>query len=156
MEQIIKFYGKGLIEGIALAALIMMFMAGIGLEEGKLAFIGENLEKENINYFQYNDFKGTYQMECNKTGPKIFFVGNHLQSGTCIIPETIKEKDFAGTELQINVISIKDAGGIELINEYEQETGEIVLKSGIYTVEVCAVDENNKSAKCKIQIPVSK
>lgn len=156
MEQVIRFYGKFMIEGIVLFLMIIILFNGIGVEEGILVFAGKNVKIDSIDYNQYNDFKGTYQGECKKKVPEIFFVGTHLQSGNCIITDFIKAKDFTGTELQIKVISIKDAGGIELMSEYEQETGKIFLKPGIYTVEVSAVDEKNKCMKCRIQIPVSK
>lgn len=159
MEQVIKAYGRFLVEGIVLVALLVILFTGINDEDGNkgvLAVAGAKLEVESVNYNQYTDFIGTYQNECGKAAPVISFIGTHLYSGTCIIPDFIKATDCAGAELQIKVSSIKDEGGVELIDLYNQDTGEISFVPGIYTVEVSAKDANNKLTRCTIQIPVSK
>lgn len=159
MEQIIKVYGKLLLEGMVLIALLTILFVEIKDEEGNKGvtrIVGAKLEVENVNYNLYTDFKTTYQNESNKKAPEIFFDGTHLYSGVCIIPNYIKAMDFSGTELEIKVSSIKDAAGTELIGDYDHDTGEISFVPGIYTVEVSAKDVNNKLTRCMIQIPVSK
>lgn len=157
MEQVIKAYGKFLLEGIVLVALLVILtvMSDSAGNKGVFAITGTKLEIDRIDYGQYNDFKGIYQSESNKAAPAISVAGTHLYSGVCNIPGFIKATDHTGTELLIKVSSIKDAGGTELIDDYNQATGEINLASGIYRVEVSARDANNRQTSCMIQIPVN-
>ena len=157
MEQVIKAYGKFLLEGIILVALltILTVMSDSAGNKGVFSIVGTKLEMNSVDYNQYNDFKGTYKSESNKEAPVISVIGTHLYSGVCSIPSFIKATDYTGAELLIMVSSIKDAGGTELIGDYNQDTGEISLASGIYMVEVSAKDVNNKLTKCTVQIPVS-
>lgn len=159
MEQIIKIYGKFLLEGIVLVALLTILFVEITDEAGNKgvwAITGNRIEVESIDYKEYTDFKDTYQSESNKAAPTISVIGTHLCSGLCVIPAYIKAIDYAGNELPVKVSSIKDESGTELINNYNIDTGEIDFVPGIYTVKICAKDANNKQTSCTIQIPVSK
>ena len=44
MEQVIRFYGKFMIEGIVLFLVIVILFNGIGVEEGILVFAGKNVK----------------------------------------------------------------------------------------------------------------
>ena len=112
---------------------------------GALAIIGAKLEIENTNHKAYTDFRGTYQSESNKTAPVIAFIGTHLQSGICVVPDFVRAVDYAGNELPIKIISIIDESGAELISNYSQDTGKISFAPGIYTLSVSAEDGNNRT-----------
>ena len=159
MEQVIKEYGKFLLDGIVMVALLVIIFTGITDDAGNrgaLAIIGAKLEIENTNHKAYTDFRGTYQSESNKTAPVIAFIGTHLQSGICVVPDFVRAVDYAGNELPIKIISIIDESGAELISNYSQDTGKISFAPGIYTLSVSAEDGNNRTKNCTIQIPVGK
>lgn len=159
MDQIVRAYGKFLLEGMVLVALMVVLFCGITDEAGNrgvLAMVGAQLEVEGMDHNNYTDFRGTYRSESNKLAPIISFVGTHLYSGTCILPNFVKAVDFSGNELEIKVSSIQDESGAELISRYNHVTGEIDFAPGIYTVWVSAEDACNRTMNCTIQIPVSK
>lgn len=158
MKQVIKAYGKFLLEGIVLVALlgIITVISDSAGNTGVFAIAGAKLEIDSVDYDRYNDFKGTYQDESHKAAPQISVVGTHLYNGVCNIPTFVKAVDYTGAELPVKVSSIKDTGGTEQIGDYNQDTGEISLIPGIYMVEVSAKDANNRQTSCILQIPVSK
>jgi len=159
MEQIGRMYGKFILEGIAVAALAVFLFYGIaygGEWVGLLEVIGDNLPEENKAYDTYIDFKEVYKGESTKAAPQIRYVTGAVDAGRINLTQVIKAFDYAGVELKIDVLSIKNMEEEELIEHYDTETMEIELKHpGIYTILVRTTDDGNRTTQCSIRMPIN-
>ena len=159
MEQIASFYGKFILEGIAVICLLGLLFWQISDGAGNvgiLELIGDNLPKIDEEYGSYTDFKEVYKEESDKGAPQISFVAGAVHTGKIKLSEMIKAVDDNGNEIKLLVMSIKNMENEELIENCNLETTEIELKNaGVYSVFVKATDDGNRTTECRIKIPVN-
>ncbi|MBR5566165.1 MAG: hypothetical protein IKW08_08400 [Roseburia sp.] len=159
MEQIGSLYGKFILEGIVVVCLAGFLFCNISDTDGNagmLEMIGSNLPKIDEKYDSYTDFKEVYKEESNKDAPKIFLIAGAVDIGKIKLSQIIKAVDYSGSEIKLEVMSIKNMQNEELIENYNLETMEIDLtNAGVYSVLVKATDDGNRTTECQIKIPVN-
>lgn len=159
MEQIVKTYGKMLLESVAVVLLIFFLFSSIQDEEGNkgiFKIVGAQLGTESTDYNTYTDFN-TYMVESEKVYPEITFAaGSTIYRGTFSVPSYIKAVDYAGNEISLKVRSIINPAGNEIADTYNPDIKEIDFPApGIYVMEVSATDGENRKAVRSIRIPVN-
>ena len=66
MREVFEYYGRFLLEGIVLAALLGMIFGGMKDENGNqglFAILGAKIKMETVDYRNYTDFKVVYKGE---------------------------------------------------------------------------------------------
>ncbi|MBQ8278249.1 MAG: hypothetical protein IJZ23_00230 [Roseburia sp.] len=160
MEQVVRIYGKFVLESVAMICMVGFLFCKMTDEDGNTGMfkvVGAKLPMESEDYNAYTDFRQTYQEESNKAAPQITYVGGTLSVGVSCLRDVIKAFDYSGRELEIAIMSIKGIDGSELIGDYNTETSEINLtQAGVYVVTVSAGDDIHKVSQCTVRIPVNK
>lgn len=159
MKQIVTLYGEFALEAIVIGLLSFNILFGAKDEDGKngiFRIMGSNVEVEGINYLECIDFEETYRVESSKKTPQIYFSGNHLQVGCHKLSDYILIWDYEGNELLMSINSITDMSGKEVLCNYNSLSTEMnFTDAGIYTIEVEAMDKENRIARGIIRIPVN-
>lgn len=157
MEQIIKNYGRFVLDAVVVALLMVLLFSQITDAEGNrgiLNMIGAGIDTGSINYADYTDFN-TYVAESSKPAPVITYNGsNSIHAGVARLSDYIKAADRTGAEIAVRVVTLTDQAGTELPCDADTEAN--FPEAGIYTVRVTAVDDINKRTTSDIRIPVNK
>lgn len=158
MEQVIKSYGKFLIEGIVLVVLLTLLFFGIRDDagnQGVFRVVGARLPTNGIDYESYRDYDA-YHTESGRTNPKIEFGGGSIAAGTVKLSDHIYAADYAGRSLQIKVMEIIAPDGNDITGALNTDTTEISLDvPGIYSVKLRSIDGGGRRSVCTMEIPVS-
>lgn len=159
MEQIIRIYGKMLLEIITVMLLILFLFYNIQDEEGNrgiFKIVGAQITVESTDYHTYSDF-GMYLEESKKEYPVITFdAGRSICRGTFFVSDYAKATDYADRDIRLEVRSILDPAGNENLDTYNKETMEASIPvPGVYVMEVSATDQENRKTVCTIRIPVN-
>lgn len=157
MEQVLRVYGKVLLEAAIVALLLLLLAVGVTDDEGNrgiLAMMGAYVGEETI--FEGTDFEDFY-WESGKSAPVITYVYPvTLYTGNYALGSILKATDYNGGELPIRVRSILDPYGIERIGEYSLDTSQISFaERGIYILKVTATDAWNRTSDREVRIPVN-
>lgn len=160
MEKIINEYGKFLLDAMVVALLIAFLFGNVTDDEGNRGvfhIIGAHLQTWDTDYEAYTDYN-SYAVESDCIPPVISYDGTlTMRTGTSRVTDFIRAKAWDGTELAVNVVSVKNSGGIDMLGKYNPDTQELQLDyPGIYTIRVSAKDAWNREQKCDIRIPVSR
>jgi len=159
MKLVIEHYGKFLLEGLVVVALMALIFTGLTDENGNkgiFAVTGAQIQVEAVDYQSYSDFKNTYKAESEKENPKITSACQRLAAGAHTLSSYITAEDNAGQPLDIRVSSIKSPDGVEILDTYNADTSEILLtEPGEYLVTVSAVDGSNRMTKVAVRLPVN-
>ncbi len=160
MEQIIKAYGKFLLDGVVVVMLFTMLFGSLEDEVGNrgiLHIIGAHLETGNTEGGESADLKA-YQSESLRMAPVITYEASELvYTGQYEVSEYIRAVNDAGEELGVRLLSVLYPYGEEQLADDESDRTSMDLESpGIYTVKVSAVDAQNRKTVCRIQIPVNR
>lgn len=159
MKLVIEHYGRFILDGIVVVAVMMIVFLWLTDSEGNkgiFAVTGAQINIDATDYTAYTDFKGVYKTESEKKHPRISFTGGRITIGTHTLSNYIKAVDDAGQNLAIKVSSILAPDGTEVVGTYNQNTTEITFsQSGIYTLTVSVLDEGNRMTKTNIKIPVN-
>lgn len=159
MREVFEYYGRFLLEGVVLAALFGMIFGGMKDENGNqglFVILGDQIEMETVDYRNYTDFKVVYKRESEEAPPYIYYEGEGLEIGRHVLFDYIKAIDSEGQNISVVINSIKGANEVELIEEYNPNTGEISLsKPGVYVISVSAKDKSNKRTEAIIRIPMN-
>lgn len=158
MDAIVKMYGNFILEGIAVICLaLFLFGDSEKFEQGGvLDILGNRLVIEEKKYDSYTDFGEIYKQESCKSAPKIEYVSGAQVTGIVNMAQVVRAIDYDGNEIKIVVLSIKSMDGEELIESYNSDTSEIILeRAGVYTIELKAIDDGNRTTKCVIRMPVN-
>lgn len=158
MEQIVRIYGKFLLNAMVVVLLIGMILTGFMDDAGNRGIfhmIGAYLAAAEIEEAIPEDFK-VYQQEGLKEPPVIFLekMGT-LHTGVHVMSEYVKAVDYNQRELSIQLLGCYDSEEREL--EFcNMETSEVYFEnSGIYTIEVGAADAENRRSICCIKLAVN-
>lgn len=158
MEQVIRAYGRFLLEASVLVLLVVLLFTGIMDDQGNrgiFSMMGKYVDEEEA--FGDMDFKG-YQRESQRSNPTIAYVGTEtLYTGNYPLSAILRAVDDEGVELPIEVNSICDSLGIERTEECLVDASHIQFAGkGVYTLRVTAVDVRNRTSTCEIRIPVNR
>lgn len=159
MQQMIRTYGKLLLELLILGLLMVLLFSTVVDEKGNrgiLNIIGANLQTGETDYDTYADFD-VYMEESRKEAPVIMYeTSGTMSTGQVKLTDYIGAYNQAGERLPLKVISIRSSDGAELLDTYNPDTSEIeIMQPGIYIIELSAVDEINKRTTCQIRMPVN-
>lgn len=160
MEKIINEYGKFLLDALVVGLLIAFLFANVTDAEGNkgiIQIVGAHLTTWDTDYETYTDY-GTYAVESDCLPPVISYTGvGTMQTGTNKLTDYINAKAWDGTELALDVLSVKRRSGVELAGCYNADAAEISFdRPGIYEIRVAATDAWNRKVVCDVQIPVSR
>lgn len=158
MEQVIRAYGKFILEAAVAAILMGILFFGMTDENGNhgmFHMMGAYI-KEEQTAFAREDFD-TYQKESTKSAPEITYVGMGMHyRGSCRIDSILNATDYRGQVLPIYMKSILDPNGTEQIGAYLPDVMEVQFaERGIYSLKVSAKDAWNRTSTCEIHIPVN-
>lgn len=160
MKQILKTYGKFLLEGLAVALLAALIFTGITDADGNrgaFRIIGARIDADSTDYHAYQDFDG-YSAESGKAAPEIRSSFTVLPSAgdTVCLNDCISAVDYAGNGLNIRINSITGPDGSDLTGSLDFTSMTIqVHQPGTYTVRVTAVDDGARKSMSMIKIPVN-
>lgn len=156
MEQVIRIYGKFLLEAAVVAALILLLFAGITDGQGNrgILHMAGAVLKEEESLSERIDM-ACYRDECVRSAPVITYtVEGMLCIGEYPIDGLFAARDDRGTVLSLRVRSICSPHGGK--QEYTSELEQIRFdERGIYTVCVSATDAWNRTCVCEFRIPVN-
>lgn len=159
MEQVLKEYGKLLLEMLAMGLLVTLLFSTVRDDAGNqgiFEIVGANLQTGDRDYDGYADYD-RYIEESKKEAPVIVYDDAvTMIVGVNKVTDYIRAFDFAGKELPIKVCSIKNPYDVDLIDTYDPDTAEIEFSQpGIYIMELSVVDGVNKKSVRQIRIPVN-
>lgn len=156
MEQIIRQYGRFLLEAAVFAVLMWLLFAGITDEEGNrgiLRILGAEVEIEEEIPERVD--VSCYEQECEVSAPVISYTAEGiLYTGEYQVAEILSAVDSTGNPLTVRVKSVSHPrGGVQT---YTADVESIVFQErGIYTLCAMAVDASNRKAVCEFTIPVN-
>lgn len=160
MEQVLKTYGKFLLEGLAVVLLAALVFTGITDGDGNrgaFQIIGARIDTDSMDYNAYQDFD-RYSAEGRKAAPEItesIFVLPEVGDMICL-NDYISAVDHAGNGLAIRVKSITGPDGSDLTGSLDRNSLLIQINQpGTYTVQVTAVDDGARRSTRMIKIPVN-
>lgn len=157
MEQVLRVYGKVLLEAAVVALLMILLAVGVTDDadrRGIFPMMGAYVGEETI--LEGTDFEGFY-LESEKSAPAITYIYPvTLHTGNYVLGSILKATDYDGRELAIRVRSILDPHGVERIGEYSSGTSQISFaERGIYILKVNATDAWNRTSIREVWIPVN-
>lgn len=158
MEQVVRAYGRFLLELLAAAAVFGLLFYGItddNENRGVFSVIGGELGQIGKQEEFGEDFV-TYQEESKKIPPNITYLKPEaLAVGEHRLSDYVKATDNSAKELPIRLLSVRDENGTAL-KHCNLETAEVKFeKKGIYTIEVMAKDAESRRSICKIRLAVT-
>lgn len=158
MVQVIRQYGKALLEGMILVILLMLLLVGIRDDAGNQGvphIVGARLPTGGINYESYSDFDACHT-ESGKQKPTVEYIGGNLTAGVIKLSDHIHATDYAGRDLQIKIMEIRSPDGSDITGAYSPDTAEISLDvPGIYSVKLRAIDDGGRKTVCTMNIVVN-
>lgn len=157
MEQIVKIYGRFLLEAAVFAGFWMLVLFGISDLQGHTGFfqmIGDYFTKEQAVYGA--DFQRCVE-ESRRGTPVISYKKDAaLSTGVYPLTDLVEAADCEGKELRVEVQDIYNAQGVSEIGMLDADSMQISFETpGIYRLKVRAVDYRNGMSVCWIYVPVS-
>lgn len=156
MEEIIKIYGKFLLEAAVVVLLIVFLSANVTDGNGNTGIfriIGAGVDTATPDYPSYGDYP-VYEEEGRLPAPVIeYHGGNSIRVGSVRLSDHITASDHAGGALEIRVLSVTDKEGKTL--PVAEDTTVEFKDAGIWSVRVRAVDAAGRRTECLVQVPVS-
>ena len=156
MEEIIKIYGKFLLEAAVVVLLVVFLFANVTDGEGNTGvfqIIGAGMDTATPDYPSYGDYPA-YEEEGRLPAPVItYHGGNSIRVGSVRLSDHITASDHAGRALEIRVLSVTDKEGKTL--PVAGNTTVNFINAGICGVRVRAVDDAGRCTECLVQVPVS-
>lgn len=156
MEQIVKTYGKTILEASALILLVVILFTQVKDDKGNrgiLQIIGANIVSLDNNYREYTDFE-VFETDATRAKPVITYEGsNDIHVGDIFCIDDIQAVSSFGTSLPVKVIRITNQDGVEIA--FDENVPMVFDVEGIYTVTVSVVDEIKKETVNEIKILVN-
>lgn len=156
MEQIIRQYGKFLLEAAVVTVLMWLLFAGLSDTQGNrgiLAIAGTGLAAEET-ISQRVDV-ACYGRESEGSAPAIsYVVEGILYTGEYPVEEILSAVDGAGNPIPVRIESVGHPSGN--VQTYTADTGSIAFdERGIYTLCASATDASNRKSVYRFTIPVN-
>lgn len=157
MEQIVKIYGRFLLEAAVFAGFWMLVLFGISDLQGHTGFfqmMGGYFTEEQAVYGA--DFQMCVE-ESRRAAPVIFYKKEAaLDTGVYPVTELVGAVDCEGKELTAEVQDIYNTQGESDTGILDADSMQISFETpGIYRLKVRAVDCWNGTSICWIYVPVS-
>ena len=161
MKLIMEQYGKFILSGIIIVSLFYAVFLGVSDaygHRGLLQIMGSDMPDEKVDYSSYQDYT-VMTAEAGKGSPQIRCLQNsHAVTNTeYSITELVNAADGTGTMLEVKVVKITDTPGNDVSFIYDRTAERLIFPvCGLYTFELCAVDDGNRCTRATVQIPVNK
>lgn len=159
MEQIIRTFGRFILDAVALMAVFALIFTNMTDEEGNRGIInilGAHMQTPSIEYVSYTDFD-KYSQEAAKSSPRIECNALQMTVGTNQVGDFLTATSSSGASLEVEVMDITDIAGNSYMANYDESSNTVTLSAqGVYTFRVCSVDEINQRSIVDINIPVTK
>ena len=157
MEQVIRTYGRFVLEAVVFGLLLWLLMAGMVDEQGHqgiFSMMGAQIQEETA--FYRGDIE-CYRQEGEKTAPSISYVYSQvLGTGSYGLDEIVIASDSGGERIPVIVESICDPYGVVQIGGDLSEASQLsFMVPGIYTLRVSAKDAENRVTICEFRVPVN-
>lgn len=157
MEQIVKIYGRFLLEATVFAGFWMLVLFGISDLQGHTGFfqmMGGYFTEEQAVYGA--DFQMCVE-ESRRVIPVISYKKEAaLSTGVYPVTELVEAADCEGKKLTVEVQDIYNTQGVSEIGLLNVDSMQISFETpGIYRLKVRAVDCWNGTSICWIYVPVS-
>ena len=162
MEQIIRYFGRGLKAAAVAFLLIAMLFEGSRKEDetkGILKMTGAAIKPGSICYTTYEDYK-ELQREAEK--PEPFFIEKfhgsvvYAGEGYCL-SDYVEALDETGKRYSFLLEKVSDKTGRELGTEgWEQNGIWHFEQSGVYTLYLMAKNDAGKKIRYQITVPVAR
>lgn len=157
MEQVIRIYGRFVLEAVVFALLIGLLMIGMVDGQGNqgiFRMLGAHIEEETV--VPRVDIE-QYQREGDVPAPTIFCANPQaLQLGTYEVEAIVNATNSQGEQIPVTVESLRDPYGMVQIDGNMPEVSQVsFMMPGIYTLRVSARDERNRVSICEFRVPIN-
>ena len=135
MHEVIKVYGKTILQAIILVGVMWLVFRGV--------------TDENGNTETPADFETFYEESQKKPPHFETAITGYLKIGTYQMTDIIKAWDYAENELQIQLMKVISPDGTVLENKLDFQM------PGVYEVSVMTEDHDNRVRYAVVNIPVN-
>ena len=163
MEQVIRVYGRFLLEAVVFVMLLVLLSARMTDGQGNYGvfhLIGTHFDvsREETGRADFDSFAA----ESRVSSPVITYrYPGTLFTGTYETDILVGATDAAGESIDVRIRSVtnpygetdlcgNESGGVEAVRQIT------FPQSGIYTLRVTATDAHNRRSVCEIRIPVNR
>ena len=149
MHEVIKVYGKTILQAIILVGVMWLVFRGVTDENGNKGFV--EIVSGHMDQQMENpaDFETFYE-ESQKAPPHFeTAITGYLKIGTYQMTDIIKAWDYAENELQIQLMKVISPDGTVLENKLDFQM------PGVYEVSVMTEDHDNRVRYAVVNIPVN-
>lgn len=159
MEQIIRTYGRFILDAVALFIIFTLIFVNMTDGEGNkgvINILGAHMQTPSVEYESYTDFD-LYAQEAAKPSPQIESNAMRMNVGMNQVGDYITATSSSGTPLEVKVLDITDMTGNSQMANYDESSHTVTLPAqGIYTFRVYTIDEVNQRTIVDINIPVTR
>lgn len=157
MEQVIRTYGKFVLEAVVFALLLWLLLAGMVDEQGNQGIfhmLGAHVGEE-IMIFREDVER--YQQEGEQSAPIIARAHSQiLQPGIYDVDAIVYATNSQGERISVTLESIRDPyGTVQMGGNLSEVTQISFIEPGIYVLRVSAKDKGNRVSTCEFRVPVN-
>lgn len=149
MHEVIKVYGKTILQAVILAGLVWLIFKGVtdeGGNKGIVEIVSAQMDQETEKPADFEIFCE----ESQKLSPYFeTVVTGYLGIGTYQMADIIKAWDYAGNELQVQLMKVVSPDGTILENKLDFQM------PGVYELNVMTEDHDNRVRYALVNIPVN-
>lgn len=149
MHEVIKVYGKTILQAVVLAGLVWLIFKGVtdeGGNKGIVEIVSAQMDQQSENPADFE----TFCEESQKLPPYFeTVVTGYLGIGTYQMTDIIKAWDYAGNELQVQLMKVVSPDGTILENKLDFQM------PGVYELNVMTEDHDNRVRYALVNIPVN-
>ena len=149
MHEVIKVYGKTILQAVILAGLVWLIFKGVTDESGNkgiVEIVSAQMDQQTENPADFE----TFFEESQKLPPHFeTVVTGYLGIGTYQMADIIKAWDYAGNELQVQLMKVVSPDGTILENKLDFQM------PGVYELNVMTEDHDNRVRYALVNIPVN-
>ena len=149
MHEVIKVYGKTILQAIILVGVMRLVFRGVTDENGNkgiVEIVSGHMDQQMENPADFE----TFYEESQKAPPHFeTAITGYLKIGTYQMTDIIKAWDYAENELQIQLMKVISPDGTVLENKLDFQM------PGVYEVSVMTEDHDNRVRYAVVNIPVN-
>lgn len=149
MHEVIKVYGKTILQAIILVGVMWLVFRGVTDENGNkgiVEIVSGHMDQQMENSADFE----TFYEESQKAPPHFeTAITGYLKIGTYQMTDIIKAWDYAENELQIQLMKVISPDGTVLENKLDFQM------PGVYEVSVMTEDHDNRVRYAVVNIPVN-
>ena len=149
MHEVIKVYGKTILQAIILVGVMWLVFRGVTDENGNkgiVEIVSGHMDRQTENPADFE----TFYEESQKAPPHFeTAITGYLKIGTYQMTDIIKAWDYAENELQIQLMKVISPDGTVQENKLDFQM------PGVYEVSVMTEDHDNRVRYAVVNIPVN-